>query len=70
MTSITFIIKQRMSYVFHVRPDLVGSSRFQLTGNESHISKTFQDFIMGYCRFSNLRIIKDGHLHAVFQVTG
>src|SRR5882724_11637859 len=39
-------MKQWMANMFHVHPDLVGASCFQLALNESNISKAFQNFVM------------------------
>lgn len=68
MAFIPFIIEQRMADVPEVRPDLVGTPRFQLTFHPGHVTETLQYFIMGNGMFSLAAVLINGHLHPVFRV--
>ena len=69
-TTIAFISKQRVTDMFHMSSDLVGTTCFQNTFHQSCIAIPFHHLVVSNGGFAYLRIRrKNFHPQTVFRVT-
>ena len=66
------ISQKRVTYPWHVNPDLMGSSGFQLKLNKSHIAETFYVLIIRNCIPASWQqsIWRNCHFHGIFRIRG
>src|SRR5664279_26466 len=66
---IVVIIKERVPYMFHMHPDLVGTSCFEPAFDQVYVSKAFDDFVVGYSRFAIVLFRENGKDLPVFRAS-
>src|SRR5690554_2373592 len=69
MTTVTCIIKERMTQLFHMHPYLVCPSRLQPALYKGDIAKPFEHCIVGDSCFTIITIGEDSHHQPVLGVT-
>ena len=69
--AVAFIVEERMPDVFHVHPDLMGSSGFEDAFHECDIAEALQDAVVCDGVFADARLrVKHRHLHSVSWIAG
>ena len=69
ITTIASIVKQNMSYVFHMNTYLMRASCFESALHHRYIPKPFYDLVVSHRRFTMLSIFKNRHLQTVFHTS-
>ena len=67
-SSVALVIEQRVAYMAHMNPDLVGPASLEAAFDDCNESEPLDDFIMGDCDFSLFRIVINAEPEPVVSV--